>query len=124
VRLQVDRQHDQEDDDEHVRHARTIRHRRYIIAPLALGEPPRQVGVVEVAERQGDAERRQDAAINDVRGQIDDVQAQPGQHDDVENNVGEQSEKAVPITGNPPARQGGRGVHRILLKNRLPRLRR
>ena len=36
VGLQVDRQHDHEDDDEHVRHARPVGHRRHVAAALLL----------------------------------------------------------------------------------------
>ena len=113
MRLQVDRQHDQKDDDEHVRHARPIGHRRHRVAPLAFGEPPGEIGVIEIAQGQGDAERRQDPAIDDVGRQVDHVQAQSGQHDHVQHDVGEQAEKAVPIAGNPPARQIGGSLHRI-----------
>ena len=60
------RQHDQEHHDEHVRHARAIRHRRHVIAALTLREPEGEVGVVQVPERQRDAERRQDPAEHDV----------------------------------------------------------
>jgi len=116
LRLQIDRQHNQEDDDEHVRHARPVGHCRHIAAPLAFGQPPGKVGVVEVAERQRDAERRQDAAVDDAGRQVDDVQAQPGQHNDVEDDVGEQTEEAVPVARNPPARRGNlSGVHHVVL---------
>ena len=35
----ADRQHDHEDDDEHVRHARPVGHRRDVVAALAFREP-------------------------------------------------------------------------------------
>ncbi len=107
MRLQIDRQHDQEDDDKHVRHARPIRHRRYIVAPVVLGEPPSEVGVVQIAERQCDAESRKDPAIDDIRRQVDDMQTKSGQHYDVQNDIGEQTKKPVPIARDPPARRIG-----------------
>ena len=51
VRPQVDRQHDHEDDDEHVRHRRPVGHRRDVRSSLAGGEPAREVGVVDVADQ-------------------------------------------------------------------------
>ena len=60
VRLQIDWQHDQEDDDEHVRHARPVGHRRHIRPAGAFGQPPGEIGVIEVAQWQGDAQGRQD----------------------------------------------------------------
>jgi hypothetical protein len=96
-----------------------VRHGRDIVATLVLGEPPGEIGVVEIAEWQRDPKRRQDTAVDDVGRQVDDMQAQPGQHDDVEDDVGEQTEETVPIAGNPPARGVGRGIHRLLLIKRL-----
>ena len=118
--LQIDRQHDQKDDDEHVRHGGAIRHRRHVAAVLALAQPPGQIRVIEIAERQRDAEGRQDAAIDDVAGHLDDTEAQPGQHDNVEQDVGEQTEKPVPVARHPPARAslhsiGAGDAHAILL---------
>ena len=90
-----------------MRHARPIRHCRDVCAPFILGEAPGEIGVIEIAQWQRDAEGRQDPAIDDVGRQIDDVQAQSGQHDYVEDDIGEQTEKAVPVAGNPPARSEG-----------------
>ena len=67
--------------------------------PSFLRQLPGEVGVVEVAERQGDAERRQDAAEHDVGGQLDHAEAQPGQHDHVEHDVGEQAEEPFQSPG-------------------------
>jgi hypothetical protein len=105
--FQVNRQHDQENDNEHVWHAGPVRHCRHVVASLVLGKAPGEIGVIEIAQRQCDAEGRQDPAIDDVGRQIDDVQAQSGQHDHVEDDIGEQTEKAVPVAGNPPARSEG-----------------
>ena len=99
--LEVHRQHDQEHDDEHVRHARAVRHRGDVAAALLLAELPREVRVEQVAERQRDAERRQDAAEHRVRGQLHDAEAEPGQHDHVEQHVGEEAEEAVPVARHP-----------------------
>ena len=99
--LQVHRQHDQEHDDEHVRHAGAVRHRRDVAAAFGLAELPREVRIEQVAERQRDAERRQDAAEHRVGGQLDDAEAEAGQDDDVEQDVGEQAEEAVPVARHP-----------------------
>ena len=56
--VQVDRQHHDEDDDEHVRHARAVRQGGDVGAVLAPGQPAGQEGVVEVAEDQCDARAR------------------------------------------------------------------
>src|SRR5215472_3769514 len=44
---------------------------------------------------------------------IDDMQAEPGQNDDVEDDVGEQTEETVPIARNPPAWRGSCAVHHV-----------
>jgi hypothetical protein len=114
--LEVDREHHQEDDDEHVRHARPVRHRGDVAAAFLLAELPREVRVEEVAERQRDAERRQDAAEHGVGGKLDDAEAQPRQHDHVQQHVGEQAEEAVQVARHPQARHvcgGGLCVHRL-----------
>ena len=54
------------------------------VRPSLLGQLLGEVGVEQVAERQGDAERRQDPPEDDVGRQLDDAQAQAGQHEDVE----------------------------------------
>jgi hypothetical protein len=66
VGSQINRQHDHENDDEHVRHARTIRHGRHVAAFLGLGQTVGEIGIVEIAERKRDAQRRQDMAEDDV----------------------------------------------------------
>ena len=101
VGLQIDRQHDAEDDDEHVRHARPVRHGRHVGAVLAFGHLIGQVRVPQVAERQSDAERRQDASEDDAVGQFDDAEHEPGQHQDVQQDIREQAEKGVPVAGDP-----------------------
>ena len=104
VGLQVDRQHDEEHDDEHVRHARAVGHRRDAATPLGLGEAPGEESVVEIAERERDAERRQNAAVDDVLGHVHHAERQACEHDDIEQDVGEQPEEAVPVARHPQAR--------------------
>ena len=99
--LQVHRQHDQEHDDEHVRHAGAVRHRGHVAAALGLAELPCEIGVEQVAQRQGDSQRGQDAPEYRIGGQLNDPQAEAGQDDHVEQYVGEQAEEAVPVPGNP-----------------------
>ena len=54
-----------------------------------------------------DAKSGEDPAIDDISRKVDDMQTKPGQHDDVQNDIGEQTEKPVPIAGDPPARRIG-----------------
>ncbi len=110
VGLQVDRQHHAEDDDEHVRHARAVGQGRHVRAVLVPPELSRQVGVVEIAEREGDAERRQDPPEDDVLGELDHPEHQPRQHEDVQDNVGEQAEEGVPVARYPERDRGAAGA--------------
>jgi hypothetical protein len=102
LRREVHRQHDHEHHDEHVRHARPVGHRRDVGAPLLLRQLVGEVRVVQVPERQRDAERRQDPPEHDVVGQLDHEQAEPGQHDHVQDDVREEAKEAVPVPGHPP----------------------
>ena len=113
LRLQVRRQHDQEHDDEHVRHARAVRHRGHVAAALFLRELIREIRVEQVAERQRDAQRGQDAAEHRVGRQLDDPEAEAGQHDHVQQHVGEQPEESVPVARHPQANiaVGRRRIH-------------
>ena len=101
LRREVHRQHDHEHHDEHVRHARPVRHRGDVGAPFLFGELVGEVRVLQVPDRQRDAERRQDPAEDDVVGQLDHAEAQPGQHDHVQDDVREQPEEAVPVPAAP-----------------------
>src|ERR1700730_828560 len=89
-----------------MRHARPVRHRGHGAAALGLGEPPGEIGIGQIDDRQGDAERRQDPAEDNVLGQLDDAEAEAGDHDDVEQYVGEQAEEPIPIPRHPPSRPG------------------
>jgi hypothetical protein len=102
MRPEIGRQHDDEDDQEHVRHARAVRHGRHVPAPGALGKFVGKVGVEQVAERQGDAERRQDMAEYGGGRELHHAQAQTRQHDDVQHDIGKETEKGVPVAWNPP----------------------
>jgi len=54
------------------------------------------------------------ASFSYVVRQFYDTEAQPGQHDDVQRDVGEQPEKAVPVAGDPPGRScRARARHRL-----------
>src|SRR6185437_10515680 len=75
--------------------------RAHVAAPFFLGEPPGEIGVIEIADRQRDAERRQDAAEHDVARHADHAETQPCQHDDVEHHIGEKAEKPVPVPRHP-----------------------
>src|SRR5205823_420152 len=74
------------------------------LRPSFLASRPGEVSVVKIPERQCYAESGKDPAVDDVRRKVDDMQAQSGQHNDVQNDIGEQSEKPVPIARDPPAR--------------------
>jgi DNA-binding protein H-NS len=69
---------------------------------------PREVRVEEIAERQRDAERRKDAAEHRVGRQLHDPEAEAGQHDHVQQYVGEEPEESVPIAGNPQSQASRR----------------
>ncbi|WP_344937217.1 hypothetical protein [Actinoplanes nipponensis] len=98
---QVDRQHDDEDDDEHVRHAGAVRHRGDVGAVLLHGEPAGQVRVVHVAQHQGDAQRRQDDP-EDVTGvHPDHADAQAGQREHVDQDVDAEAEERVGVAAYP-----------------------
>ena len=72
------------------------------VRPSFLRQLVGEVRVVQVADRQRDAERRQDPPEDDVVGQLDHAEAQPREHDHVEDDVREQPEEAVPVPGHPP----------------------
>ena len=70
--------------------------------PSRRAELPGEPGIEQVADRQSDAEGGQHAAEHDVLGQLHHAEAKPGQHDDVQRDVGEQTEEAIPVAGDPP----------------------
>ena len=111
VGLEIHGQHDQEHDDEHMRNARSVRERRNVIAAFAFREFPGHPRVEKIADRQRDAQRRQNTREHDFGRQFHDAQAQARQHDDVEQHVGEEAEKAVPIAGDPRTNGTGRTNH-------------
>ena len=78
TRAQLHRQHHHEDDDEHVRHRRAVGQGGHVRPALAPGQPAGQDRVPDVAQRQRDAQGRQDPAVHGVVGQADDAQAEPG----------------------------------------------
>jgi hypothetical protein len=82
-----------------VRDARPVRHRRYVIAAFVFGEPPSEVGVLQIAQRQCDAESGKDPAVDNIRRQVDDMQTKSGQHNDVQNDIGEQTENPFQSPG-------------------------
>ena len=106
MRLEIGGQHDHEDDDEHVRHARPVGQGGDVACGPPAGELTGEVAVEQVAERQRDAQRGQDAPEHHVRRQVHDAEAEAGQHDHVQQHVGEQSEESVPVARTP------KGEHR------------
>lgn len=96
---QIGGQHDQKDHDEHVGHAGAVRHGRNVGAIFALDHAPGQIGVEQVAERQGQAQGGQNAAEHGVVRQVDHAQREAGQHQHVEQHIGEKAEKGVPVAG-------------------------
>ena len=56
VRFEIDRQHDEEDDDEHVRDARPVRQRRYIVSAFTPRESPSHPGVEQIADGKRDSQ--------------------------------------------------------------------
>jgi hypothetical protein len=97
-----DRQHDDEDHDEHVRDAGSVRHRGHVGALLAPGEPAGEQRVVHVADDQGDAQRRQHGAEDIGSGELHDEDQQCGQGEHVHQDVERQPEERVQVTPSPP----------------------
>ncbi len=122
---QVDRQHDHEDHDEHVRHAGPVRHRGHVGPSLASGEAASEQGVVDIPDDQGDAQRRQHRAEHLPGRQVHDEDQQRGQGEDVHQDVERQSEEGVEVAPGPPRNleaiggigsgQYGREIHDRLL---------
>ena len=81
--------------------ARAVGHRGNRRPVLFLGQLVAEVRVEEVAERDRDAERGQDTAVDIARGQVDDEEEQAAEDDDVEHHVGSEAEKCVQVAGDP-----------------------
>ena len=112
-----DRQHHDEDDDEHMRDADPRRQRADIGPPGLDRQLAGQPGVIDGAQEQHQPDRRQDAAEDDRIGQLEHEPQQPGQHQHVDENVGAEAEKGVPVPRRPPGNRArraglfGRGRH-------------
>ena len=104
ARLQLDGQHDHEDDHEHVRHADSRGERAHIIAPGLFGEFIREVGVVGGAQEEHHPHRRQDSSKDKFVGHLQNETKQPGQHQHVDEDIRSKSEESVPVAGGPEFR--------------------
>ena len=108
--LAEDRQHDHEGHEEVVRHGRSVRHRRDVVAALLPRELIRQVRIEQVAERQRDRQGRQDPAEDRVGRQLHDEQHERRQHEHVEQDVRPEAEECVPVARNPELRPECAGI--------------
>ena len=99
-----DRQHDHEHHHEHVRHAGAGRQRRHIVAAGLLGELIGEPRVVERAGKEHQPAGRQDAAEHDLVRHVQHEAQESGQHQEVDEDVGPETEKGVPIPGGPQFR--------------------
>ena len=113
--LEQDRQHDDEGDDEHVRHADARGQRADVGAAGLLGEAIGEPGVIDRAEKQHQSEGGQDAAEHQRVRHLQHEAQQAGQHQNVDEDVRSESEEGVPVAGNPKAlaarRCHCRGLH-------------
>ena len=101
VGLERDRQHDHEGDHEHVRHADARRQRADIGAAglqrQFVGEPR----VIHRGQEHHQAHRGQDASEHDRVRHFQHEAQQPGQHQHVDQDVGAETEKRVPVARRP-----------------------
>ena len=113
--LQRDRQHDDEGDDEHVRHAHPRWQGAHVRAARAPGEAVGEEGVVHGREAHHQAERRQDAAEHEAVRHLQHEAQEAGQHQHVDQDVRAEAEEGVPVARGPKrgaAWCGGGGRHR------------
>ena len=120
-----DRQHDDEGDDEHVRHADARRQGADVGAAGLLGQPIGEPGVVDRAEEQHQPEGGKNSPEHQRIRHLEHVAQQPGQHENVDEDVGAEPEEGVPVAGNPPvlrSRLGGHAFAIVPLLSFAPRL--
>ena len=86
-----------------MRHADARGQRADVVASGRLRQPVAEPGVVDGAEEQHQAERRQDAAEHQIVRHLEDEAQKPGQHEHVDEDVGAEAEERVPVARNPPA---------------------
>ncbi len=93
-----------------MRDARAVRQGGHVRPLLTARQPSGQQRVVGVPGDQGDAERGQHGADHAVGGQVDDEDQQPGEGEDVHQDVERQAEEGVQVAAGPPgdAEVGGR----------------
>ena len=110
--------HDYEGDDEHVRHAGARRKRADICAARLLRQPIGKPSVVDRAEEQHQPERGEDSAEDQRIRHLENVAEEPGQDENVDQDVSAEPEEGVPISGNPPFLRSRLGGHCI--RHRAP----
>ena len=100
-RLREDRQHHDERDHEHVRNADAGRQRAHIVAAGLLREPIAQPRVVQRAQAQHRARCGQDAAEDQIVGQLQHEAQQSGHHQQVDEDVGAEAEEGIQVARRP-----------------------
>ena len=94
------------------------------LRPVDFAQPVAEPRVVDGAEEEHQAERRQDAAEHQIVRHLEDEAQKPGQHEHVDEDIGAEAEERVPVARNPPAllrfcrrRHGHRSAPFVDLKN-------
>jgi len=101
IGLERDRQHDHEGNDEHVRHAHARGQRADIAAAALERQPIREEGVVHRREAHHQPERGQDAAEDERVRHLQHKPQQAGEHQHIDEDIGAESEKRVPVAYRP-----------------------
>ena len=120
-RGQLDRQHDDERDDEHVRHADPRGQRAHVRSTRLLRQPIGERRIVHGAHAHHHPRGRQDALEHQVGGHLQDVAKEAGERQQVDEDVGAEAEECVPVAGRPQDRAKCVHCHHTLLvKRTLP----
>jgi hypothetical protein len=98
---ELDRQHDHEDHDEHVRHADAGGQRADVVAPGRPGEPIGEPSVIGGGEAEHQPDGGQDAPEGDGVGHAQHEAEQAGEHQQVDEDVGAEAEERVPVSRHP-----------------------
>ena len=104
-----DRQHHHEGDDEHVRHAGARRQGGDVAAAGLRGETIGEPGVIHRREEQHQPEGGKNSAEDQRIRHFQHEAQQPRQDQNIDQDVGPEAEKGVPVARNPKALAAPRG---------------